>query len=251
MGAVFVHGGKIAAVYAGEEAELVKADIERMSSDCGEPFYPGPPEIIDAMGKVLMPAFVDLHAHFRDPGFTKKEDIATASRAAASGGYSTVVLMANTNPVISDQAAAEAVNARIREIGLVDSFQAVSLTRNFDGRDTTALDDLESTIVPVATEDGREVASSSVMLEAMKKCASRGVIVSCHCEDPELALAAKPFREAYLRSAAAGVNADASAPDFASASPNASEGPGSRVSISPDARTLPKPGVCLPSPRIS
>ena len=200
MGAVFVHGGKIAAVYTGDEAERVKSDIERMSSDCGEPFYPGPPEIYDARGLVLMPAFVDLHAHFRDPGYTKKEDIMTASRAAVAGGYSTVVLMANTNPVISDQSAAEAVNARIREIGLVDSFQAVSLTRNFDGRDTTALDDLDASIVPIATEDGREVSSSSVMLEAMKKCAGRGVIVSCHCEDPDLALAAKPFREAYLRS---------------------------------------------------
>jgi dihydroorotase len=106
--------------------------------------------------------------------------------------------MANTNPVISDEADAVAVNERVRCIGLVESFQAVSLTRNFDGRDASALPLLDRALVPVATEDGKEVASAAVMLDAMKGCAASGVIVSCHCEDPELAIAAKPFRMSAL-----------------------------------------------------
>lgn len=198
-GAVFVRGGKISAVYFGEEADRIREDIERMSCDCGEPFYPGPPEVIDARGAVLMPSFVDLHAHFRDPGFTHKEDLESGSRAASAGGYGTVVLMANTNPPMSDQGSALEIDARVRAIGLVDAFQCVSLTRGMSGRETDHLESLDSRAVPVASEDGREVSSAAVMLEAMRRCAARGVVVSCHCEDPDLAAAAKPFREAALK----------------------------------------------------
>ena len=181
-GSILVRDGRISAVYPGTVPELE-----------------GPCECVDARGAVLMPAFIDLHAHFRDPGFTAKEDLASGSRAAAAGGYGTVVLMANTNPVISDAKAAEAVRLRAGMIGLVDVFQSVSLTRNFDGVDTAALAELDPSVVPVATEDGREVASSAVMLDAMKKCATRGIVVSCHCEDPDLAIAAKPYRASALK----------------------------------------------------
>jgi len=158
-------------------------------------------EIIDAMGLVLTPSFIDLHAHFRDPGYTHKEDLASGSRAACAGGYGTVVLMANTNPVVSDVSQARAVRERAAETGLVDVYQAVSLTRAFDGKDVSALDSLDPAEVPIATEDGKEVASAAVMLSAMKLCAERGITVSCHCEDPELAAAAKPYREAALAAA--------------------------------------------------
>lgn len=158
-------------------------------------------EVIDAKGLVLTPSFIDLHAHFRDPGYTHKEDLTSGSRAACAGGYGTVVLMANTDPVVSDAAHARAVRERAAETGLVDVYQAVSLTRAFDGKDVSALAALDSREVPIATEDGREVASAAVMLSALKLCAERGVTVSCHCEDPELAAAAKPFREAALAAA--------------------------------------------------
>lgn len=175
-----------------------------------------PPVILDAEGAVLMPSFIDLHAHFRDPGLTAKEDLETASRAACAGGYGTVVLMANTNPVCSDTAQAAAVRDRVAKIGLVDAFQATSLTRNFDGADTSALDSLDPAVVPLATEDGKEVASAAVMLDAMKKCSLRNVIVSCHCEDPDLAAAARPHRMKALEAAAALSNAAGAAPIAAS-----------------------------------
>ena len=188
-GAVLVRGGKIAAVYLCAESDPAVTALIQTGEKSGASLA-----VLDAHGAVLMPAFVDMHAHFRDPGFTEKEDVGSASRAAAAGGYGTVVLMANTNPVISDQHAAEEVNARIRSLDLIDAFQSVSLTRNFDGEDTSGLGTLDCRAVPVATEDGHEVASAAVMLEAMKKCSVNGVIVSCHCEDPDLAAAARPFR---------------------------------------------------------
>ena len=111
--------------------------------------------------------------------------------------------MANTNPACSELSQAAAVRERVSKIGLLDAFQATSLTRNFEGTDTSALDALDPAIVPLATEDGKEVASAAVMLEAMKKCSLRNVIVSCHCEDPELAAAARPHRLRALEAAAA------------------------------------------------
>lgn len=209
-GAVIVRGGKIERLLKGSEF----ADERSFRAKVGEAalLTPGGEiPLLDAKGAVLMPAFVDLHAHFRDPGFTLKEDLESASRAAAAGGYGTVVLMANTNPVISEEADAVAVNERVRDIGLVESFQSVSLTRNFDGRDSSVLPLLDRNLVPIATEDGKEVASAAVMLDAMKGCVKSDVIVSCHCEDPELALAAKPFRLAALAALREGRKSDARA----------------------------------------
>ncbi len=194
-GAILVRDGRIERVFAGNLPSAgYGSELDRLHADPGV-------EAVDARGAVLMPSFVDLHAHFRDPGFTRKEDLVSGSRAACSGGYGTVVLMANTDPVISTEEAARDVVARVREAGLIDAFQAVSLTRGFDGADVSALASLDRAFVPVATEDGREVASAAVMLRAMEACGARGVIVSCHCEDPELALAARPCRLAALEAA--------------------------------------------------
>lgn len=154
--------------------------------------------LVNADGAILMPAFVDMHAHFRDPGFTQKEDLVSGSQAAAAGGYATVVLMANTDPVVSDRAAACEIRSRATGMRFPDVFQAVSLTRDFDGCDTTALAHLDPAEIPLVSEDGREVASAAVMFDALSLCAKTGVLVSCHCEDPTLAQRAKELRTAAL-----------------------------------------------------
>ncbi|HHU36121.1 MAG TPA: dihydroorotase [Treponema sp.] len=154
--------------------------------------------LVNADGAILMPAFVDMHAHFRDPGFTQKEDLVSGSQAAAAGGYATVVLMANTNPVVSDRAVACEIRSRATGMRFPDVFQAVSLTRDFDGCDTTALAHLDPAEIPLVSEDGREVASAAVMFDALSLCAKTGVLVSCHCEDPTLAQRAKELRTAAL-----------------------------------------------------
>lgn len=193
-GSIYVKNGNIEAVYKTSSIEKVREAIASSSKNS---------EIeastqIDAKGATLLPSFIDLHAHFRDPGHTHKEDLISASKAAAAGGYGTVVLMANTDPVISDITASKSIQAKVREIGLIEAFQAVSLTRNFDAKDTSALKDLDAHIVPIASEDGKEIESAAVMLKAMQACAQKNIIVSCHCEDPDLALAAKPYRNLAL-----------------------------------------------------
>lgn len=142
-------------------------------------------ETIDGHGKVLMPSFIDLHVHFRDPGLTHKEDILTGSRAAVRGGYTAVNLMANTNPVCSSMETVKYVLKKANEIGLVDVHQVVSITKNFDGKTISHIDELDSS-VKVISEDGRDVMDSKVMLNAMVKAKEKGMIVMCHSENHEL-----------------------------------------------------------------
>ena len=165
------------------------------SSDALEVRFPDA-TVIDAAGKTVMPAFIDMHVHFRYPGQTEKEDLVSGSRAAAAGGVGTVVLMPNTTPVVSSVEQAVAINEEIQRIGLIDAFQTVSITNGFSGTDTSHLDEVCRAFpaVPVITEDGKDVADASVMEEAMRKCAEKGIIVSCHCEDPALVPTAKKLR---------------------------------------------------------
>lgn len=84
---------------------------------------------IDGVKLVLMPAFVDLHAHFRDPGFTHKEDLMTGSLAALKGGYTFVNLMGNTNPIASNMDIVTYVLDKASELDLIDVHQCVSITK--------------------------------------------------------------------------------------------------------------------------
>lgn len=157
----------------------------------------------NARGLTLMPSFIDMHAHFRDPGLTQKEDIETGSKAAAAGGYGLLVLMPNTNPVISSQEAALANDKKAADFGFADVIQSVSITKDFDGKTISHLEELNAKSVPVITEDGKEVADSDVMFRAMCTAAKKKLIVACHCEDPSLAAAARPLRKEALENAAA------------------------------------------------
>lgn len=182
--ALLIADGKIERILTNEEAAPI---MQAAGTD-----------LFDAHGLVVMPAFIDMHAHFRDPGLTQKEDVESGSRAAVAGGFGTLVLMPNTNPVISSQDAAIANNRRGAQIGLADLIQSVSITRDFGGTDISHLNELDKKIVPLITEDGHEVQDSAVMYEAMTIAARKGIIVSCHCEDPFLAAAARPLRKTAL-----------------------------------------------------
>lgn len=141
--------------------------------------------VIDGEGKVLMPAFVDLHAHFREPGFTHKENILSGSRAAVRGGYTTVNLMANTNPVSSNMEIVNYVKERAKEIGLVDVHQVVSITNNLEGKEISHLDKLPYSVTFIS-DDGKGVADNKVMMEAMLKAKNKGITVISHAENPEM-----------------------------------------------------------------
>lgn len=153
-GAILIEGKKIAGF-------PTKDAVKKMMDD---------PKVskFDARGNTVLPSFVDMHVHMRDPGQTQKEDLRSGCMAAAAGGYGTVVLMPNTNPVISSQDMAVFNDNKGNDLGFCRVIQSVSITKDFDGKTISHLDKLNSKIVPLITEDGHEVASSAVMLNAMK-----------------------------------------------------------------------------------
>lgn len=115
-----------------------------------------------------MPSFVDMHCHFREPGYTYKEDIFTGSLAAVKGGYTAVNLMGNTNPSCSNNYVLNHVLSRAKEVGLIDIHQTVTITRDMKGNDISHLDEIK---IPTRfiSDDGKGVLRSRVMLDAMMK----------------------------------------------------------------------------------
>lgn len=151
----------------------------------GEGLSAGGDTVLDAGGRTLLPAFIDLHCHFRTPGFEYKEDIDSGSRAAARGGYTFVNCMANTRPVCSSAAIAQSIMDDARRIGLCDVNQCVSITKDFDGKTTGHLRALPRNIRFIS-EDGKGVRESRVMYEAMRIAAEKGLTVMSHAEDMDL-----------------------------------------------------------------
>lgn len=141
-------------------------------------------ETINANGLVVMPSFIDTHAHFREPGLTYKEDIETGSKAALRGGYTGVCLMANTQPICSSKEVLEKVRNREKELGLIDLHQCISVTKGFNGKDLSHLDDFENDErLKAISDDGVGVMDSEIMYKAMLKAKDNGWIIMSHAED--------------------------------------------------------------------
>ncbi len=142
--------------------------------------------IIDAKDLCLMPAFTDLHAHFRDPGYTYKEDIISGSMAAIKGGYTTVNLMANTNPICNSDTQVESNVIKAKIDGFADVFQSCSITKDFNGTDISHLKNIKHERCKVISDDGFGVESDEVMRDALKIAKEKGLIVSSHAEYSDL-----------------------------------------------------------------
>ncbi len=163
-GDLYIKGGKIA-----QYGENIEADCK----------------IIDGAGLVAMPAFIDMHAHFREPGFTYKEDLYTGSQAALKGGYTFVNLMANTKPICSSMDIVEYVLKKSKELDLIDIHQTVSITKDFDGKTLDHLDAIDDR-VKFISDDGLGVQSNLTMYKTMLKARKKGLIIIAHEEDEEI-----------------------------------------------------------------
>ncbi len=180
-GAVLINNDCIEEVFTNEEDFLLQnilADSEI--------------ETIDIEGKVLMPSFIDLHTHLRNPGQSQKETVESFLDSAVAGGFGLVVAMPNTNPIISSMELAKAVQDECKNYKKCEVIQSISITKDFAGTDISHLEALEG--FPLVTEDGRDVANSDIMLEVMKVCGKKKIVVSCHCEDETYTNYAKPLR---------------------------------------------------------
>lgn len=141
-------------------------------------------KVIDGHNLTLMPSFIDTHAHFREPGFTHKEDILSGSKAAVKGGYTGVCLMANTYPVCSNYEVLNAIRNRAKEVGLIDIHQCISITDGFSGDNIDHLENFkyDKNLIAIS-DDGFGVMDSSVMMKAMQLAKENNWIVMSHAED--------------------------------------------------------------------
>ena len=158
----------------------------------------------------LMPAFVDLHAHFRDSLVYgdnipfPAETIESASMAAAAAGFGTVVCMANTVPVTDTMEKAALIKNRADVLGLLDLYPVLSLTKNLEGKELSGFTSLEEAgALLMLSEDGKDLADEGIFLKAMEEARRLGIPVSCHCdfggEEAEAAKKAGLDRNVYSR----------------------------------------------------
>lgn len=165
-----------------------KADImikDEIITDIGSEETPADAEVIDATGLIVAPGLVDVHTHFRDPGFEYKEDIYTGAKAAAAGGYTTVIMMCNTKPTIDNVDTLSYVLEKGRETGIrVESCGAVSY--GLKGQELTDMDALAAAGAVGFTDDGIPLMDEAILREAMTKTAAMNMPISLHEEDASL-----------------------------------------------------------------
>ena len=140
-------------------------------------------QTIDAEGYIVAPGLVDVHVHFRDPGFTKKEDILTGAAAAAAGGFTSVVMMANTKPV-PDHADTLRYMLEKGKDTRIHVYACGAVTENLEGVRLTDLEELRAAGAVGFTDDGKPLMDEELVREAMKKCRELEVPISFHEEDP-------------------------------------------------------------------
>ncbi|MGZ4600165.1 MAG: dihydroorotase [Oryzihumus sp.] len=157
--------------------------------EAGTVSAPADAEVIDADGLVALPGLVDLHTHLREPGREDAETIASGSAAAAVGGYTAVLAMANTSPVTDTAEAAERVAELGQRAGLVDVQPVGAVTKGLAGEELAELGLMARSRarVRVFSDDGRCVADARVMRRALEYVKAFGGVVSQHSQDPRLA----------------------------------------------------------------
>ncbi|MBI5336937.1 MAG: dihydroorotase [Mycolicibacterium rufum] len=149
-------------------------------------------ETIDAAGQILLPGFVDLHTHLREPGREYAEDIETGSAAAALGGYTAVFAMANTDPVADSVVVTDHVWQRGRQVGLVDVHPVGAVTVGLQGKQLTEMGLMAAGIgqVRMFSDDGVCVDDPLVMRRALEYASGLGVLIAQHAEEPRLTVGA-------------------------------------------------------------
>lgn len=141
--------------------------------------------VIDASGLVVAPGLVDIHVHFREPGQTHKEDIHTGALAAAAGGFTTVVMMANTNPTISTvETLKEVLESASRENIHIKS--VATITENFDGKHLTDFQGLLTAGAVGFSDDGIPLTNAGIVRKALEEARKNNTFISLHEEDPNL-----------------------------------------------------------------
>ena len=141
-------------------------------------------QVVDCNGCIVGPGLVDVHTHFRDPGLTYKEDIITGAKAAAAGGYTSVILMANTKPTVDSVETLRYVLERGKQTD-IHVYSCGAVTKGLQGAELTDFEELKGAGAIGLTDDGIPLLDDSIAEKAMEEAAKHGMVLSFHEEDPK------------------------------------------------------------------
>lgn len=142
--------------------------------------------VVDAANLVVMPGFIDLHVHLREPGFEYKETIKSGTKAAARGGFTSICPMPNTNPAIDSKCMVEYLNLKSKEEGDVHVLPIGAVTNGQAGDTLADISAMANAGAVAISEDGKSVMNTAIYYEGMKEAAKAGIPVFAHCEDKDL-----------------------------------------------------------------
>ncbi|GAY18503.1 dihydroorotase [Mycobacterium sp. shizuoka-1] len=186
---ILIHGVRLYG--EGDQVDVLVADGQ--IAEIGPALTaPDDADVIDATGQVLLPGFVDLHTHLREPGREYAEDIETGSAAAALGGYTAVFAMANTDPVADSPVVTDHVWRRGQQVGLVDVHPVGAVTVGLEGKQLTEMGLMAAGVAQVKmfSDDGICVHDPLVMRRALEYATGLGVLIAQHAEEPRLTVGA-------------------------------------------------------------
>jgi dihydroorotase len=143
-------------------------------------------ETFDATGKIVSPGLIDLHVHFREPGQTAKENIATGTAAAARGGFTSVVCMPNTSPAIDSAGTVALIRERAEREGQINVFVSGAITKGIAGEELAPIGGLKKAGVVAITDDGRCVQNNDLMRRACEYAKMFDLPLFDHCQDYSL-----------------------------------------------------------------
>ena len=186
-----IQGGRIIDPASGLDAagDILLQDgrvVWRSASGLPCPVLPGQCEVVAAQGRIVAPGFVDLHCHLREPGYEHKETIATGTRAAAAGGFTTVCCMANTNPVMDQRSVVEFVLRTAREQGVVRVLPIGAVTKGLAGKELASMNEMAEAGAVAFSDDGQPIWDNAIMRHALEYSLALGRPIIDHCQDPAL-----------------------------------------------------------------
>jgi dihydroorotase len=167
-----------------EKGDLLVADGK--IAEIGKTIRTQADEVIDAAGKVVVPGFVDMHVHLREPGREDKESIASGTRAAAAGGFTSVCPMPNTDPVCDTAQGLQFLRSRARENAVVNVFPIAAVTKGQKGENITEFGDLVYYGAVAFSDDGHSIMNAEIMRRALEYTSMFNVPILDHCEDINL-----------------------------------------------------------------